>query len=259
MQPALQHRKYSSLSVVASIFVMNMKVKSYFPGILFCMLALLLFADAHAQPNVRVRKKDRRRDVELATTAGIIRLRLHDATPQHRDNFIRLVKSRFYDSVLFHRVIKGFMIQAGDPGSRVAPPGERVGSGGPNYTLPAEIRPELFHQRGALAAARKGDDVNPERRSSGSQFYIVQGQTWTGSQIDSLERIRIKRPVPAAHRQVYQATGGTPQLDNQYTVFGYVVRGMEVVDRIAAGPVNRQLGDRPMQDVRILKAKLVRR
>ena len=224
------------------------------------LLFLLLFTQvAQAQENIRLRKKDRRRDVALQTTAGTIRLRLYAETPLHRDNFLRLVKTRYYDSILFHRVIQGFMVQAGDPNSKAATAVERLGNGGPDYTIEAEIRTDLFHRKGALAAARKGDDVNPGRRSSASQFYIVQGKTWTDSQMDSLEAVRVKRAIPPAQRTVYKATGGTPQLDNQYTVFGYVVAGMEVVDRIAALPVNRQLGDRPVQDVRIVKARLVRR
>ncbi|OLY94657.1 peptidylprolyl isomerase [Cnuella takakiae] len=222
-------------------------------------LLLLISHLAPAQQDNKLRKKDRRRDVELVTTSGAIRLRLYDATPQHRDNFLQLVKSRFYDSILFHRVIQGFMVQSGDPNSRRAAAGQRLGTGGPGYTLPAEIKPELFHQKGALAAARNGDDVNPERRSSASQFYIVQGKTWTDSQMDSLERVRVKRKITQEQRAVYRTTGGTPQLDNQYTIFGYVVKGQDVIDRIAATPVNRQLGDRPAQDVRIVQARLVRR
>lgn len=225
--------------------------------LLLCFFALLQLA--HAQQDVRLRKKDRRRDVELVTTEGSIRLRLYDATPQHRDNFLRLVKSRYLDSVLFHRVISGFMIQSGDPNSRRATAGQRLGNGGPGYTLPAEIRPELFHHRGVLAAARNGDDVNPERRSSASQFYIVQGKTWTDAQMDSLENVRVKRKITPEQRALYRTAGGTPQLDNQYTIFGYVVQGQDAVDRIAATPVNRQLGDRPLQDVRIIRARLVRK
>lgn len=220
---------------------------------------LLLTQWAYAQEHTRLRNKDRRRDVALETTAGTIRLRLYTATPLHRDNFLRLVKSRYYDSLLFHRVIAGFMVQSGDPNSRRAQAGQRLGNGGPGYTLPAEIKPELFHHKGVLAAARNGDDVNPERRSSASQFYIVQGKTWTDAQMDSLETVRVKRPITAEQRLQYRTTGGTPQLDNQYTIFGYVVQGQDVVDRIAAAPVSRQLGDRPLQDVRIVQARLVRR
>lgn len=226
---------------------------------LYCAAFLLFTHAATAQETIKLRKRDRKRDVELTTTAGTIRLRLENSTPLHRDNFLRLVKSRYYDSILFHRVINGFMIQAGDPTSKRAVAGQRLGSGGPNTTVPAEIRPELFHRRGALAAARLGDDVNPERRSSATQFYIVQGQTFTDAQMDSLEVARVKAKIPEAHRQVYKTTGGTPQLDNQYTIFGYVVKGMNVVDSIAATPVSAQLGNRPVKDVRIVKARLVRR
>lgn len=232
------------------------------PALLRCIFLaafLMLLIAADAQDNIRLRKRDRKRDVELVTTAGTIRLRLHDATPLHRDNFLRLVKTGYYDSILFHRVMKNFMIQAGDPTSKTAAAGKALGSGGPGYTVPAEIRSDLFHHKGALAAARMGDDVNPERRSSAAQFYIVHGRTWTDAQIDSLETIRIKTKVPDAHRQVYKTTGGTVQLDNQYTVFGYVVKGQEVVDAIASAPVSATLGNRPEQDVRIVKARLVKR
>lgn len=227
--------------------------------ILVFVCFLVVGVAAQAQEQVRLRKKDRRRDVELVTTAGNIRLRLHDATPLHRDNFLRLVKTHYFDSILFHRVISGFMIQAGDPASKTAAAGQRLGSGGPGYTVPAEIRPDLYHHKGALAAARNGDNVNPERRSSASQFYIVQGKTFTDAQMDSLELARVKKPIPQPHRAVYKTTGGTPQLDQQYTVFGFVVKGLEVVDAIATTPVTRELGDRPVQDVRIVRARLVKR
>lgn len=223
------------------------------------LLLLLISFSAAAQQEVKLRKKDRRRDVALETTSGTILLRLHAEAPLHRDNFLRLVKSGFYDSVLFHRVIQNFMIQAGDPGSKRAQPAQRLGGGGPAYTLPAEIKPDLYHHKGALAAARTGDDVNPQRRSGSSQFYIVQGKTWTDAQLDSLEAGRVKRAFTPEQRTVYKTKGGTPQLDNQYTVFGFVVQGQEVVDRIAATAVNRQLGDRPVQDLRILKARLVKK
>ncbi|HEU4469686.1 MAG TPA: peptidylprolyl isomerase [Flavisolibacter sp.] len=222
--------------------------------------SLLLTLSAAAQQDVKLKRKDRKRDVELTTTQGTMVIRLYDATPVHRDNFLRLVKSRYYDSILFHRVIRNFMIQAGDPQSRRAAAGIPLGGGGPGYTLPAELRPELFHQKGALAAARMGDDVNPEKKSSGSQFYIVQGKAFTPAGLDSVETFRLKGyKLPAAHRQVYQTTGGTPHLDQQYTVFGQVISGLEVLDLIAALPVSRQQGDRPVSDARILKARLVKR
>lgn len=215
---------------------------------------------AGAQQGVRLKRKDRRRDVELVTTHGTIVLRLSDSTPLHRDNFLRLVKSRYYDSVLFHRVIQNFMIQAGDLASRQAQPGQALGNGGPNYTVPAEFRPSLFHKKGALAAARTGDDVNPEKRSSGSQFYIVQGKKFTDAGLDSVEMFRLKgRKLPPEHREVYKTLGGAPHLDQNYTVFGEVVEGLEVVDSIAATPTSKAPRDRPLTDVRIQKTKLVKR
>lgn len=212
-------------------------------------------------PEIHLKKKDRIRDVELITTEGVIVLRLYDSTPLHRDNFLRLVKSNFYDSVLFHRVIQGFMIQGGDPSSKHAPVGQPLGNGGVRYTIPAEFRATLFHKRGALAAAREGDDINPQRASSGSQFYIVQGRTFTDQQLDSIEVVRLNDyKLPAAHREVYKTVGGTPQLDQNYTVFGQVIGGMDVVDRIASSPTSKGPDrDRPLTDVRILKAKLIRR
>src|SRR5215217_3532505 len=143
--------------------------------LIFFFLFFSLFA--FSQQNVKLKKKDRKRDIELITTNGSIVLRLSDSTPLHRDNFLRLVKSHFYDSILFHRVIKDFMIQAGDPNSKQAPSGQPLGNGGPGYTIPAEFRPTLFHKKGVLAAARQGDNVNPEKKSGASQFYIVQGKT----------------------------------------------------------------------------------
>ncbi|HJW17184.1 MAG TPA: peptidylprolyl isomerase, partial [Flavisolibacter sp.] len=182
-----------------------------------------------AQPAVKLKRKDRKRDVELYTTAGNIVLRLYDSTPLHRDNFLKLVKAHYYDSVLFHRVIKNFMIQSGDPNSKTALAGQPLGNGGPDYMVPAEFRPSLFHKRGVLAAARNGDDVNPQKQSSASQFYIVQGRRFTERELDSVEVVRLKGyKLPVEHREVYKTIGGTPQLDQNYTVFGEVVRGLDV-------------------------------
>ncbi|MBD0331817.1 MAG: peptidylprolyl isomerase [Chitinophagaceae bacterium] len=204
--------------------------------------------------------RDREKDVELVTTYGNIVLRLYDSTPLHRDNFLRLVKSGFYDSILFHRVIQNFMIQAGDPESKRAQPGQPLGNGGPGYTIPAEFRVTLFHKKGALAAARTGDNVNPQKASSGSQFYIVQGKKFTDAGLDSVEIIRLNgRKLPAEHREVYKTIGGTPHLDQNYTVFGEVVKGLNVVDSIAAVSTSRTPPDRPITDVRILKARLIKR
>lgn len=228
---------------------------------LLLLMATCVSLLAFSQQNVRLKKKDRKRDVELITSEGPIFLRLYDSTPLHRDNFLRLVKSGYYDSVLFHRVIKNFMIQAGDPGSKRAAAGQPLGDGGPGYTIPAEFRTTLFHKRGVLAAAREGDDVNPQKASSASQFYIVQGKKFTDAGLDSVEIYRLKgRKIPQDERQVYKTIGGTPHLDQNYTVFGEVVGGMDVVDKIAAVPTSRgQDRDRPLQDVRIVKARLVKR
>jgi peptidyl-prolyl cis-trans isomerase B (cyclophilin B) len=227
----------------------------YFLSIFFFGLSLISFS----QQNVKLKKKDKKRDIELITTNGSIVLRLSDLTPLHRDNFLRLVKSHYYDSVLFHRVIKNFMIQAGDPESKRAQPGQMLGNGGPGYTIPAEFRPSLFHKKGVLAAARQGDDVNPEKASSGSQFYIVQGKIFTDAGLDSLENIRLKRKIPAAYREVYKSIGGVPHLDQNYTVFGEVVKGLEMMDSIANAITSRQPPDRPVQDIRIAKARLIKR
>jgi cyclophilin family peptidyl-prolyl cis-trans isomerase len=218
-------------------------------------------ATSFAQQDVKLKKKDRKRDIEMVTTEGTLVLRLYDSTPLHRDNFLRLVKSGYYDSLLFHRVIKNFMIQGGDPDSKRAEAGKPLGNGGPHYTIPAEFRPSLFHKKGVLAAAREGDNVNPQKASSASQFYIVQGKTFTDSQLDSLEIKRLKGyRIPAAHREVYKTIGGTPHLDQSYTVFGEVVSGLDVVDKIASVETSKgEDRDRPLKDVRIIKAKLIKR
>lgn len=224
--------------------------------LLFCGLAA-----AACSPGGQVSKADRNRDVELLTTMGNMRLRLSDETPLHRDNFIRLVKEGYYNGVLFHRVIKNFMIQAGDPDSRNAAPHAPLGNGGPGYTVPAEFRANLFHKKGVIAAAREGDDVNPSKASSGSQFYIVQGKVWTDGALDTLQVKRLGgRQIPEAQRQVYKAVGGTPHLDQNYTVFGELVAGAEVLDKIAAVPTSKGPDqDRPLQDVRIIRARLISR
>jgi len=214
-----------------------------------------------AQQNVKLKRKDRKRDVEFITTEGIIVVRLYDSTPLHRDNFLRLVKSHYYDSILFHRVIKNFMIQAGDPNSKRAPAGQPLGNGGPGYTIPAEFRTTLFHKKGVVAAARQSDNVNPEKKSGATQFYIVQGRTFSDQQLDSIETVRLHGyKLPSAHREVYKTIGGTPQLDQNYTVFGEVVTGLDVVDKIASSATSTgQDRDRPLQDIRIVKTKLVKR
>ncbi len=188
---------------------------------------------------------------------GDMTVRLSDSTPLHRDNFLKLVKVHFYDSLLFHRVIKDFMIQGGDPNSRNAKPGEALGMGGPGYRVPAEFRQTLFHKKGVIAAAR---DNNPEKASSGSQFYIVQGKVFSDAELDNLETGRMKRKIPSEQREVYKTLGGTPHLDQEYTVFGEVVKGVEVLDKIAAVKTSKGADrDRPLQDVKIITIKLVKR
>lgn len=241
------------------------------------------------------------------TTMGDIRVKLYNETAAHRDNFVKLVGEHYFDSVLFHRVIRDFMVQAGDPDSKGAPKGARLGAGGPDYTIPAEfVYPRYFHKRGALSAARQADQVNPERRSSGSQFYIVTGKKYSANELRGMERqllqqerqsvfnslcmekrdliirmqqeqdndglrklqdeLNLKMDSIIAARggfrftdeqiDVYCKEGGTPFLDNQYTVFGEVVEGMDVVDSIQK--VRTDSSDRPVDDVMIISAEIVR-
>ena len=205
-------------------------------------------------------KKEKQTIVELLTSKGKITLRLYNETPLHRDNFVKLVKEGYFNDLLFHRVIQDFMIQGGDPDSRDAAPGQMLGEGGPDYTLPAEIRfPQIFHKRGVLAAAREGDLTNPERRSSGSQFYIVWGKTFSREDIDKLAA-RMERDsggkftMPDEVRKYYMHYGGTPHLDGAYTVFGEVVKGIEVVNAIQQ--VASDTNDRPIEDIKILYAEI---
>lgn len=242
--------------------------------------------------------------VEMKTTEGTMLLQLSNETPQHRDNFVKLVDDGYYKGLAFHRVIKGFMIQGGDPDTRDFKPGKQYGTGGPNYTVPAEIKPELFHKKGALAAARQGDQVNPEKRSSGSQFYIVQGEVIPADQIaqfaqqmdqrmkmqyaqkavndfyranperfDGLDEQQgralidsiVQQVLPTApsytltpeKQQAYTTVGGTPHLDNEYTVFGEVIAGLEVIDAI--GAVETDQADCPKKAVLIEDIRVVNR
>jgi cyclophilin family peptidyl-prolyl cis-trans isomerase len=226
--------------------------------IIFIAIFLIHGIFSFGQKDSLVTKKDRKRDVLLQTNYGDIVIRLSDSTPLHRDNFLKLVKTGYYDSILFHRVIKNFMIQGGDPNSKHAKPGEPLGNGGPDYTIPAEFRTSLFHKKGVIAAARND---NPEKASSGSQFYIVQGKIFTDAGLDSMETYRLNgRKIPGRQREVYKTMGGTPHLDQTYTVFGEVIKGLDVVDKIAAVPTSKgQDRDRPLEDVRIIKTKLIKR
>jgi cyclophilin family peptidyl-prolyl cis-trans isomerase len=241
--------------------------------------------------------------VEMVTTQGTIVLKLYDETPNHRDNFLKLVKEGVYDSLLFHRVIKDFMIQAGDIQSKNADSLARLGSSDLPYQVPSEIRPEYFHKKGALAAARTN---NPQRASSSTQFYLVQGKIQNDSLLayhenrinqflsrhyaindhanstlmDSLNLARSSKDsvaigtlskkvedrvtgytnferyrIPEAHRLVYKTIGGTPHLDQNYTVFGEIIEGLDVVDRIAAQETGKQ--DRPRSNVRILRVRVI--
>ncbi len=205
-------------------------------------------------------KKNREPIVKITTSMGDMYIELSDSAPKHKANFIKLVKEGFYDSLLFHRVINGFMIQGGDPDSKNADPNKMLGNGGPGYTIPAEFNTSLFHRKGALAAARLGDAQNPKKASSGSQFYLAQGKVYTVAQLKQIERSKQSTQpgwnmdsLPGfkfTEQQIatYTTIGGIPFLDAAYTVFGQVIKGLEVIDNIAAVKVNRALGNRPVED-----------
>ena len=219
-------------------------------GLLFALMLMSSFVWA---------KKNKSYYVRIKTDKGESIVRLYDQTPKHRDNFIKLVKDKTLNKTLFHRVIKEFMIQGGDPDSKNAKPGEMLGSGSLPYTIPAEFDPELFHKKGALAAAR---DNNPEKASNATQFYLVQGKTFTDEELNSIEKYRMNgAKLTDASRKAYKTVGGVPFLDQNYTVFGEVVKGVEMVDAIAAVPTDRN--DRPVTDISmeltLLKKKEVKR
>ncbi|QSE98902.1 peptidylprolyl isomerase [Fulvivirga lutea] len=235
--------------------------------------------------------------VTIHTTHGDMKAVLFDETPKHKENFIKLAKEGYFDSTLFHRVIKDFMIQGGDPNSKGTEPGARLGNGGPGYTVPAEFNKDLFHVKGALSAARQGDQVNPKKESSGSQFYIVQGKVWSEEELtvdmnklgragqqmmqkpknDSIKnmliniyqtegpnaygkklvelkdfieedmQVDVDKEIPQERLDAYTTIGGAPHLDDEYTVFGKVVEGLDVIDKIAAVETDRT--DRPKENV----------
>lgn len=193
--------------------------------------------------------------VEMQTSMGTMLIQLYDETPLHRDNFLKLSEEKYYDDLLFHRVINGFMIQGGDPDSKNAKEGAALGMGGPSYTIEAEFNPDRVHLKGALAAARQGDNVNPQKRSSGSQFYIVHGKPVPA---DRLKQIGDKNGITYSPDIIsaYTEKGGTPFLDNGYTVFGMVINGFEVIDKIAE--VEKDSRDRPKEDVKILSIKVIK-
>jgi cyclophilin family peptidyl-prolyl cis-trans isomerase len=200
----------------------------------FCLIAVHSFAQKKS-------KKDE--VVTIQTDKGTMRFILFDETPKHKANFIKLAGDKFYDGLLFHRIIDDFMIQGGDPTSRNAKPEDMLGKGDNGYTVPAEFSPKLFHQKGALAAAR---DNNPAKESSGCQFYIVEGRKWSKTDLDK-QAARAARKLTDDQRKTYETIGGTPHLDGSYTVFGQLIDGMEVIDKIAS--VDKDERDRPEKDV----------
>jgi cyclophilin family peptidyl-prolyl cis-trans isomerase len=204
------------------------------------LLTHLISSSASAQ------EAQQERIIKIETSLGDMVVKLYNETPLHRDNMIKLINQAFYKNQLFHRVIKGFMIQGGDPNSVGADKGQRLGFGGPGYTVPAEFNPKLIHKKGALAAARKGDADNPERASSGSQFYLVQGKVLTQEEIDIL-RERGVANITEENAEIYKTLGGTPHLDGAYTVFGEVIEGLDVLDAIASVPTDAY--NRPVDDV----------
>lgn len=196
-------------------------------------------------------------EVKIHTSEGVVDVELYNETPLHRDNFIKLAKSGFYDNIIFHRVIKEFMIQAGDPQSKNSSAIAHYGDSDSGYKLPAEITDKFFHKKGALAAAREPDEFNPEKMSSGSQFYIVVGKVFTDSTLNKVKQIleRTKGHLPTAEREeYYKKTGGTPHLDGNYTIFGEVTSGMKTVEKISKTTTNRQ--DRPLEDIYIKKVEI---
>lgn len=213
----------------------------YYIGI----MALLLFASCDQNKN---------RVVEIETEYGNMKFELFNETPQHRDNFIKLAKEGFYDDLLFHRVINRFMIQGGDPQSKDAAPDQNLGGGGPGYKIPAEIGRKHF--KGALSAARQGDRVNPEMQSSGSQFYIVQGTPVNDAMLNQIEQTNNVQ-YTEEERAKYKEVGGTPNLDGKYTVFGQIIEGEEIIDKIATVETSKNPRDRPVKDIK-MKVKVVR-
>lgn len=192
--------------------------------------------------------KPKNQYVKITTSFGTCIIKLYNETPLHRDNFLKLSKQGFYNGTVFHRVIKDFMIQGGDPLLKT-PKLDSTEAKKYIYTVPAEFRDSLFHKKGVLAAAREGDNVNPEKASSGSQFYLVQGKVFTDEQLNRLEQTRLKHKIPDYQREIYKTIGGTPHLDQNYTVYGEIVQGLEMVDKIAA--VEKDQNDKPINEIKM--------
>jgi cyclophilin family peptidyl-prolyl cis-trans isomerase len=259
---------------------------------------VLVFASLFVNLSCGTSGKISESKVQIETEFGTIKIKLYNETPLHRDNFIKLTSEGFYTDLLFHRIIKGFMIQGGDPDSKNAIPGKRLGEGDLSYTIPAEFNPKFFHRKGVLAAAREGDQINPEKRSSACQFYILQGKVFRPGELDSLQtnlqesrmlnmlQVRMKAIEPELNklgtegkqdemmarfnalkaevsaeaaklpplkfseeqRKAYTTVGGYPSLDNNYTIFGEVTEGLEVIDKIAAQPADQF--NRPLKDIK---------
>ena len=239
-----------------------MAIKLILRYLILCCIAAGFFACS----TIRNSNKMKEPTVQIETTDGNIVVKLYNETPLHRDNFMKLVSEKFYDGVLFHRVIADFMIQGGDPDSKTAKPGAQLGEGDTGYTIPAEFRtPAIYHKKGALAAAREGDNVNPQKASSGCQFYIVEGKTFTDAELDKMQESKTARygNIAATNdstykfslqaRKDYKTVGGTPHLDGNYTVFGEVIKGLDVVEKISK--VKTNASDRPLDDVRIITMK----
>lgn len=274
---------------------------------LILMAATINSCGGASSQNAKAQTAQDETKVLIKTTVGDITIKLYNETPQHRDNFIKLVNEHYYDSILFHRVIKDFMVQAGDPESKNAQKGAQLGAGGPGYTIPAEfVYPKYFHKRGALSAARQADQVNPERKSSGSQFYIVTGKTYNKYELQDLEKqlrqrqgqgvfdrlvaqnmdsimnmqmagdndgiMKLQEELNAKTNQIlkeqgpfkfteeqvdaYMSEGGTPFLDNDYTVFGEVIDGMKAVYKIEQAGTD--MNDRPRKDIRIISMEIIK-
>lgn len=219
-------------------------------------LAFFAFLVSCTASKNSIRNTTQQHFVKIETDSGTMIAKLSNKTPLTTNNFLKLVKKHFYDRLLFHRVIQGFMIQGGDPDSKNAKKGQVFGEGGLGYTIPAEFDTSLFHEKGALAMARENDDVNPKKASSSTQFYIVEGRTFTNKDMDKIEE-RFKIIIPENHRRVYRTIGGAPFLDMNYTVFGQVIKGLDVIDKIASAPKDKN--NRPLNDIKmkisILKKK----